>query len=429
MIYWLVTTMSAAESQQPSSSSPEPNSLKRPAAFVDSDSAEASQKFIDDGALDSGYNSLIATPATDTTTGHDAKRIKNIEQFAGAKRLLWSPSPDLVCFDNPLDGDILKWFEEMGPRIENLLVEFLKSGRRLLSRTLKPIAVRLMLLGESENTATPHLVVFVPSKCFKGVKDKFLAREDVKELLTPRAGSGLVRVIVTAHAGFLTCRISNISALCSSEWKQDGLNTNTPCGMPIVVRAREMTLGGVIRVVECGEVDGATSKKFYGMSAGHFIHSEEDSDSEWDDCDEGAEDLESNTSNEDDDPVYCAPTIRPALPMTVTPTSHSWNWAGSMQLGDVLEFEEADPVKPDLDWSLIQMLPNILGALQISDLVVAPKSTMLVGAPYRHVVVNSGTRGRQHGTLHFGPTRIMLGRSESFSNAYILKLGNGSGMY
>jgi len=83
------------------------------------------------------------------------------------------------------------------------LVEFLVSGRQFLPPKFKPITIRLMVLGKSETSARPHLVVFAPPKASKKA-EKFFKMEEVKELLAPGGGLDLITVVVVAHTnGFL----------------------------------------------------------------------------------------------------------------------------------------------------------------------------------------------------------------------------------
>ncbi|KAK0646937.1 hypothetical protein B0T16DRAFT_414482 [Cercophora newfieldiana] len=408
---------------------------------------ESSDQHSDDHRVDSGYNSLTATPATDASSEKSSGRFKLFpnegdDEAESCTRRLFSPRSDLDCFEKPLDDGTLRWFETTAPRIEQLLVEFLKSGRRFLSPKFKPIAVRLMVLGRSEASARPHLVVFSPPKGSKKI-EKFFAREEVKDLLCPSGGFAPVSVIVTAHTtGFLMCLISDVKALCSSD-RARHRPRHTLCGLPITVNSRLMTLGGIVRVlVSAG--NNETESKLYGLTAGHFIDGldDEGDDDEPEDSDEESE-SDAHTVNED--PVYDAPEVRPLNLPLFTPETRPWEWSESMTLGNILELGGTGDASPDLDWSLIHMnclLPNFLdsmsmglsdGNYRMADLT-APRSIdsnsssalpPLSNTASRNVVVVSGTRGLQRGRLQNSPTRVMLGRSETFSNAYILKLETG----
>ncbi|KAK5655565.1 hypothetical protein OQA88_5496 [Cercophora sp. LCS_1] len=382
-----------------------------------------------DARVDSGYASLTGTPATDGSSGASSGRVKRFANEGGeagrCARVLFSPRPDLTCFEKPLDDTTFQWFEDTGPRIEQLLVDFLRSGRHHLPSKYKPIAVRLMVLGHNESNAHPYIVALVPSKAKRKV-DKFFVREDVKELLTvPGGGHVSMPVVVAAHTtSFLMCRISDIEVRCSQERSsQDQSARHTLCGLPIMVNSRRLTLGGIIRVRPPGG-SGISDWKFYGISAGHF--DDEDTGMQSDSDDESELEF---AGDDQDDPMQSPPQVRPLIPLAITPATRSWDWESDMTLGHVVELNDTpDPTKPDLDWCLIDMgflLPNVLDSqgYQKAD-VVAPLGPGTT--PIRNVVVSSGARGLQSGKLHMGPTRVLLGRSETFMSTYILKLESGT---
>jgi len=295
----------------------------------------------------------------------------------------------------------------------------------------KPIAVRLMVLGRDESGARPYVVVLTPPKARRKA-EKFFERVDVKELLIiPGGGPSLapnpVPVVVAAHtSGFLTCRVSDVQALCSLEWCRPPF-TLSFCGLPITINSRRLTLGGIVRVQFPRDI----GPRFYGLSAGHFGDGGDDTQSE----SEGEDDPESTgdiDANAEDDPMRSPPTVRPLLPPRIVPSTQSWDWSAAMTMGQIVEFDDApDPAKPDLDWCLIEMkhlLPNLLasegGDYRRADLVAPGRPST---SSLRSVVVISGTRGLQRGTLHSSPAaRVLLGRSETFSRAYILRLDDGT---
>ncbi|KAK3984061.1 hypothetical protein QBC44DRAFT_337691 [Cladorrhinum sp. PSN332] len=390
-----------------------------PSEAVDSDNKE--------NDFDSGYSSLVAT-AFEKDSGQ--KELKQAVA-AGCSRTLWSPHSDLACFSKPLDGLLLAWYQTRGPQIERLLVAYLKSGHRLLPRKFKPIAVRLMVLGRNEADARPHLVVFAPSKGSRKV-ESFFVEEDIKELLATVAVSGTdlasIPVIVTSHpdTGFLAAwhLASNLPVLCPNEsWG----NLKTFCGLPIRVNNRQLTFGGLIRIARADTFDTT----IYGLSAGHFLEDDQDGDTESED-----DDLDSGNNSNGIDPVQTESMMAGELPLSSTldiesPICHHTD---ATTLGDVLVFHGTDPTVPDLDWSLIEVrtpgLPNLIDAKPGDGLrkahLVTPVSHFPIGSSPREVIAMSGTRGLQRGTLHFVPARVMLGRSESFSDAHILKLQDGT---
>ncbi|KAK4227468.1 hypothetical protein QBC38DRAFT_526714, partial [Podospora fimiseda] len=336
---------------------------------------------------------------------------------------------ELKCFDKPLDAVILTWYQNIGPQIERLLVVYLKSGHRLLPQKYKPIAVRLMLLGKYEAEAQPHLVVFAPSKGYKKV-ESFFAKEDINDLLTIwSTGLASIPIIVTSHpdTGFLTAShcISDVPALCSSDYRQEQLNTF--CGVPICIGSRQLTFGGIIRVLGYEDENGSVvDKMLFGISAGHLVDGDDEQEEEDGDIDESSDDL-----NDDTRPTIVSLSALSSPPPLLAETQ-KWRWSGETSLGRVLEFHDIDPAKPGLDWSLIKMnnlLPNIIDAKPGDGLqkghLITPRTQSAIGSPSRSVVVMSGAQGIQRGTLHFVPTRVILGRSEAFSDAYILKLSGG----
>ncbi|KAK0620806.1 hypothetical protein B0T14DRAFT_497259 [Immersiella caudata] len=399
-----------------------------------------------DHRVDSGYSSLTSTPANDTSSETSPGRFKLFatnegDQVETCARRLFSPRPDLVCFETPLDDATLEWFGATSPRVEQLLVEFLKSGRQFLPPKFKPIAVRLMVLGGSEASARPHLVVFSPPKGSKKI-EKFFAREEVKDLLIPTGSSTSVAVVVAEHTkSFLVCLISDIKALCSSDITDRRLR-HTLCGLPIVINSRRMTLGGI---VGAGPAADGGKWTFYGLTVAHFADGDGESVEDSDDESEP----ESGADDADDDPVHDAPVVRPILlpPFTTTETLAPWEWQKTATLGNIVglgnhAYNAYNTASPELDWSLVHMsylLPNYLDAISTDQRdsnyrmvdLVAPRSTRssnipFSNAPYRNIVISSGTRGLQRGRLHGSKARVMLGRSETFSNAYILQLETGT---
>ncbi|PFH57467.1 hypothetical protein XA68_15030 [Ophiocordyceps unilateralis] len=86
-------------------------------------------------------------------------------------------------FNKMVDDAALSRFQDIHTQIENPLLSYIRSKRP--GKQYRPIAVRLMVLGRSEEVAKPCIVILCPDKQAKVVR-KFFKKEIVMDLCRPQ---------------------------------------------------------------------------------------------------------------------------------------------------------------------------------------------------------------------------------------------------
>ena len=229
----------------------------------------------DPAPTDSGYVTGQGTPDTQRTVNRMASTAGNFPVLGrdGWKIFRKSVSPDKVAR-----------FREIVPELEKRLTAYLreKGGTLLFTKAprLKPRAIRLLVLGASEEDAEETMVVFCSEQEIPRIQSFFDSDRIAKELCQPDDNSlPCFRVLASGHPFRLTA---------GNEWDveiemvadPDVFNGSTICGRPILFRKivlsaapnappcpmRKGTLGGIIQVI----LDDGTSC-YYGMTAGHAV--------------------------------------------------------------------------------------------------------------------------------------------------------------
>ncbi|KAH6892496.1 hypothetical protein B0T10DRAFT_375476, partial [Thelonectria olida] len=419
------------------------------------DSGYATQSSSPDGKSaepTSVRDSCVSTQSSESTT---------VDNKARPIPLALTPVADLAEFDKSVDDDTLSRFRHLHAQIEKPLLAYIRS--RLPGRKYRPIALRLMVLGRSEDDAKPCIVVFCPEQQSKRVR-KFFDKSSVRALCRPEDDNTpsfnvfvLGRPVETKHGD------DDVDVFISIMGESEVYTTETYCGAPIIIRQpsgaeRRCTFGGIIKTVS---LDGDV--KLYGLTVGHVLFGDSDDDLTVGTMSDGAEPLDDwafqlSDSESEDEPddlagedldgiesLHAIESLQLAWEDT-SDTSQSW---ASLEVGKIgcvskasMQSETAtantngEESKPFYDWALIDMesyKPNRLRARKLPNGEVrdgAFKSGELVmpAMPPRNsgkrqpVVLLSGSEGPKRGSLSALPSRLLLGPGKAFVDTLVLGL-------
>ncbi|RYP75567.1 hypothetical protein DL771_002267 [Monosporascus sp. 5C6A] len=395
---------------------------------------------------DSGYGTSLPSPDQSEDRDKAKKRVISLPQEAIPFPL--ASQKDLLVLKKEVDRATITRFNEIVPEIERLLLSYLKSSGGLFSARARygPMAIRLMVLGRTEADAKECMVVFCPTGLCKRVEQFFNKQQIVKDLCEPSDPVlPSFKVIVNGHAPRLRVALSKIQVHCASSQ----LSENTFCGNPIrfvneTGDVRHATFGGVIKVVGS---DGHF--KLYGLTAGHSLLDWQDPDTSADTLpgihialnaeDEDAEgderqDKSSEGLLETQDPFIQASTI--LLKPEQDETVQSWAFTESQELGKILTNPDRDTDEDQLylDWALFELnkyLPNVLVTVELSGHIRKHPLSLCTEklspeTPSQPVTMIGGSQGSKSGVLSKLPGRIIIGPGDSFIDAYLLTLDEGS---
>ncbi|KIW26148.1 uncharacterized protein PV07_09268 [Cladophialophora immunda] len=390
-----------------------------------------------DSRADSGYASASHSPKT-------LEKTSNPSRVASSDRtgiVLFPPSSgdSLREFDKPVDTATIARFKDVLERVEGPLLH------QLTKRSLKrePMALRLMVLGHTEDTAKAWIVVLCHEARAKRAR-KFFEQQHVKAITQPQDSSiPSFEVLVVGQSpktrgGAINVCISNIE-------RPRSLDT-TLCGAPM-----KLVKGVESRIGTCGGLVKLTSREgdyvLYGMTAGHLTDqvkgtydlnltvADDDSDSNSDslisDDEDDNEDLSvPNNPLDKRDPLVLGQAsglIKSLLSETPSPKPELWD-----NIGQILDPPVSDfPQRPHYyDWALIDIDDRLNYSVnQLGDDHSHRSGDFTVGTinfmespRTRPVVMKSGLQGIQSGVLSSLPCRVLLGHGREFVDAYTLKL-------
>lgn len=329
---------------------------------------------------------------------------------------------------------------------ERPLLDYLSRQRVIDSLTKRrrkfgpfSISRKLKVLGETEATAKPRVVVFCDEADYKGVRNFYDQKHVIADYQGPHPDADLPSLEVIVHPRGPQLLAANDYPGIYASWANDD-NLETLCGQVIGVResseAKIATLGGIIKI--------ATSEDefmLYGLTAGHVFQRDvfgNDQDSELDSEgeDEGIElfcieemfelDLESFSGQDlETTPDSSSPSQRIELGNECPRVGHV-----------VVTSSETSDSKGDLDWALVEIedlslfRPNLItekGPGQrhltkrgLSEFISSPQPEA-----NRAVLVLSGLGGIKEGLLSTYPSFIKLPSSDNFIKTYNLSLKNG----
>ncbi|KAI9862671.1 MAG: hypothetical protein M1813_004167 [Trichoglossum hirsutum] len=296
------------------------------------------------------------------------------------------------------------------------------------------ISIKLRVLGESEETAKPWIVIFCDKEVSKRVK-KFFNRPMVKkECQHPDSAPDLpsFEVLVHDRAPRLYVKTA-IRDIYGQSWG----NRNTLCGALVRVneysQVRKATIGGIV-----GVTTPAKGLTMYGMTVGHIVvrgvprgeglipedSNEEDEEDEEDQVGEyilDDEDLHDATSNNQ---TTGETHQEPAYPTDV------WSKIGRILVPACMD---------NLDWALVELdnpldyrpnflaMPDLKGPTRVLQDLEASLHVGMGDEVRRDVIVLTGTEGHRPGTLSTFPSFLMLAPGRKFVDTYDLILSDGSG--
>ncbi|KAI9688381.1 MAG: hypothetical protein M1822_001330 [Bathelium mastoideum] len=387
--------------------------------------------------VDSGYATAVANTPETSESGHDGgdehcsptpgSRVGSIQYPAGA-------SEDLKLFEKQLDEATWNRFRDVSDRIQMPLLSHVQKS----SKKYKPMALRLAVLGRTQEDARPRIVVLCDPKASKRVK-KFFEQVWVKELCQPndQVLPSLEAVVIGRSPQL---RMSVGSVRVYGGVNPNGRGGSTLCGTPIKLSLGEAeriaTLGGCIKV---NKSDG--SFEIYGMTAGHTLDDllgVSSDEYEASSCQEES-DISSSEDEEDDigigllqPPTWSMSNLSLDEPLQGLSKRVPETW---ISLGSSLSLAptKASAVRRYLDWSLIRMediatiKPNLLRDVEKVEKYRSGDLTMPAGLNGNHhkrnVVMMSGLEGLKEGSLSASFARVILGAGQEFIDVHLLTLG------
>jgi hypothetical protein len=373
----------------------------------------------------------------------------------------------LIAFNTGIDELYTTRFYSIQPTIESLLLQYVKRKSFLRSTGRhKPMVIRLLLLGNTELDAKPHIVVFCAPEMRKRVQHFFDTDEIVKAHYKPEEKTlPSFDVAVCGCAPQLRNGEVCVEVFCDSTIDDDldkGFSYKTTldstfCGTPVHIQAndkiRNATLGGLVKL----EYANGESK-LCGLIAGHVVREclektdEQSLPGEGSDVDDSGS-VDSYISNSDSD--WSKSDSEGTLEVEVgsqagteganggDSDSNSWAFKHPQALGDMLMQgdDKKQPPRGSLDWALVNIKeykPNLLPAFMFRDNLdqwsagitkwrLQPPAAFKSLSEER-VVLMCGSSGPKFGHLASQPARILVDPGDSFADAYMVILDGGDGM-
>lgn len=439
----------------------------------------SSQSSVSSG-VDSGYGSASNSPNNDNSNQHQLVFRAGI--LLPSAKLPQRKAKTLKFFDKEIPYSTQVRYADIH---ELLLGTCIYHYLAKASISCTDIAIKLKVLGESEESAKPWILVLCPKKASKRVK-QFFNQKYVKSEYQP-SDTDLSRPSFEILVSELPPRLMALTPnLLQYSWKLDyedlatsnvygnvrDINNYAPtlCGAAIrvcipntLLDSRTATLGGVIKVITSME-----NFELYGMTAGHIItgkkclwlHSSVDflfartgsagSDEVVDDSDDRkvksiAEVDDGEYSSEEDDYILDWNQAEEQPTSQIWPISDASNSStlpdsGWCNLGRVAAVShDSEDYRGNLDWALVTIndtsfcRPNQLlyknaecGAFEMKNLSGSPQ-TPTNPSSTQSVVLLSGTNGPREGKLSRTPAFIMLAPGKDFKKTYTLTFDDNSG--
>ncbi|KAF5009249.1 hypothetical protein FDECE_4542 [Fusarium decemcellulare] len=365
---------------------------------------------------------------------------------------------DLAEFDKPVDDATLARFNQVHTQVEEPLLKYIRRKLKLPRRKYRPIALRLMILGRSEDDAKPYIVVLCPKQQSKRIK-KFFDKTSVRKICQPDDDTSPSFEVLVVGWPPEPKASDDVDVLIRIAGETEGYTAETYCGAPIIVRQpwgaeRRCTLGGIIKTVSS---DGGV--KMYGLTVGHVLLDNSEDDVTLDTTSDEAElsddwRLELSESESEDEDDY-ASEDHPDEDLGMVEKLQLASVDGINRCESGASFKKAKigcisrdypPVttdskevgtKPFYDWALIDMCnfkSNLLrqrnfgsrevlkdGAFRSGELTV-PETLPVNSGTRQSIFLMSGSEGPKRGSLSALPSRLLLGPGEEFVDTLILSL-------
>lgn len=357
---------------------------------------------------------------------------------------------NLTEFDKSVDSYTLNRFSLVQEQIEKPLLDYI--CRKTPRRRYRPIALRLMVLGWSEDTAKPCIVVLCPEEQSKRVR-KFFDKSHVIALCRPEDDTApSFDVFVRGRAPETKHGDEDVDIFIPIVEGCEGYTDETYCGQPIIIQgdlsiARRCTFGGIISTVSW---DG--ERRLYGLTVGHVLLDDSDNDLALDDWDFQLSDSESEDELGPEETESLSAIHDSQLASEGNHGSFA-SWASSKmsKIGCISKESLGQIVTPSMmgedaggyyDWALIEMkqhkpnqirprkLPN--GEIQGEDIksgdLLMPSAQPCGNGKRQSVTLLSGSGGLKRGYLSPLPSRLLLGPGHAFVDTLILNLDDDQRM-
>ncbi len=249
------------------------------------------------------------------------------------------------------------------------------------------------------------------------------------KILCESPGGPLLKVLVVDWEPRLTASNTSIE-VCRNK-------TTTLCGTPILIsrkseegdyrNSRKATIGGIIKVTAAD-----AQIRLYAVTAGHVLHDSQDSSSNPDD--DHRSDMYSTY-----DPAHLENyTSHQTELQSEDVLPGAWDFADNDVFSEVLntkDFVELQDKQPSHDWLLLTIksgMPNELlarkspGCFERRELREAARPGFHDGVS-EPVIMIGGSHGPKRGELSSLISRVLIGSSNKFVDAYVLTLNNRDG--
>jgi hypothetical protein len=411
-----------------------------------------------DSGYSSGPNSGLPTPEKSP----EGSFPNGFLHTSTARRLFprLAKSQTSKVFNRPVIHSVQTRFDDLselfGPSLEDHLLK-----ARVDSNAKRNISIKLKLVGLSEDTASPCIIILCDKATSRSVK-QFFGKDQVKSQYQPQEPS-----LDTPHFDIKVCHrpprqiaifadvnIERYTKLSGLPAAVVGASLTVPA-IPELGGNRLGTLGGLV----LGESTSG-EEILYGMSVGHIFPSDKEYDSrilslrnEVDGATENAMEEGSNDDElfpefdgfdidfefDEDTDQASAPVINIQSAENEVSVRHNFRQVPHVQMryafvrsGDTSTYHVGD-----LDWSLLE-IDNIerfspfsrdsflMGMKSPREAICAVQRNLKVE---KRVTAFCGVSGRQFGVLSPTMSRLMLGSSAQFVHTYNLTLFSGSGAF
>lgn len=409
-----------------------------------------------DSGYSSGPNSGLPTPEKSPEGSFPNEFLRT----STARRLFpgLAKSQTSKVFNRPVIHSVQTRFDDLselfGPSLEDHLLK-----ARVDSNAKRNISIKLKLVGLSEDSASPCIIILCDKATSRSVK-QFFGKDQVKSQYQPQEPS-----LDTPHFDIKVChrppRQIAIFADVNIEryTKLSGLPAavvGASLTVPVHPDGNRLgTLGGLV----LGESTSG-EKTLYGMSVDHIFPSDKEYDSRifsfWNEVDGATENAMEEGSNDDelfpefdgfdidfefddDTDEASAPVINVQSTENEVSVRHNLRHVPQVQMryalvrsGDTSTYHVGD-----LDWSLLEIdnIERFFPFSQNSFLMGMKLPREAICAVQRNLKVEKrvtafcGVSGRQPGVLSPTMSRLMLGSSAHFVHTYNLTLSSGSGAF
>jgi hypothetical protein len=369
---------------------------------------------------DSGYGPSRQSFAA-TTSNIDRER-EGIRRFSKSVPLPPECRSNLRHFpDTPLDQFTEQRFVELIPVVED---------------TLKPItktrcwSFRRMFLGNDDTDVAPYIVIFCNERYFKRIQHR-VSRPRVIRLC--ESGDLILRILVVPREAKLMHSPTDIE-VCRNK-------TTTLCGAPILLvnksedlysgSSRKATIGGIIKITNADGTSGLC-----GMTAGHVLDDWQNSSV---DTASSCSDRSGETDSYQDLDEPKPSSSRETEIEYQSVLRGTWDFAETDSFGKIdgsgPNGSSDNSIQPSHDWALFTTelkMPNELcalkspGCFERRELKQAARPTFHGGIS-EPVILIGGSNGPKRGELSSLMSRILIGSSGNFVDAYILTLDENNG--